>query len=105
MWFDAARCKAELEALARYRRAYNKQLDEYKATPVHDHAIHAADALRTLGIAHRVAWPKPQFSPMARRPAPATGTLGWRAERTSRPLLHGPVSRQPILIGSGGTDI
>src|SRR6516162_11704210 len=58
MWFDAAKCKVGLEALARYRRSYNRQLGEYMASVVHDHASHAADALRTLGIAHRIAQPR-----------------------------------------------
>jgi hypothetical protein len=53
LWFDKVRCKAGLEALAHYQREYNKRLNEWKSTPVHNWASHAADALRTLGVAHR----------------------------------------------------
>jgi hypothetical protein len=58
MWFDSAKCKAGLEALARYQREYNKRLSEYRATPVHNWASHAAHALRTLGVAHKAAVPR-----------------------------------------------
>ena len=39
-----------LEALARYRRGYNKLMGEFKATPVHDASSHAADALRYCAV-------------------------------------------------------
>jgi hypothetical protein len=53
-WFDADRCKAGLEALQNYRRDYNSRLEEFKATPVHDWASHAADAFRGLAVRHQV---------------------------------------------------
>lgn len=53
-WFDAEKCKAGLEALMTYRRDYNKTLDEFKATPVHDKASHGADAFRGLAVRHKV---------------------------------------------------
>jgi phage terminase large subunit len=53
-WFDATRCKAGLEALMHYRRDYNTRLGEFKATPVHDHASHGADAFRGLAVRHEV---------------------------------------------------
>ena len=53
LWFDQVKCKPGLEALAHYQREYNKRLSEYKATPVHNWASHASDALRTLGVAHK----------------------------------------------------
>ena len=59
LWFDERKCKIGLEALAHYRRDYNKRLGEYKATPIHDFASHPADALRTLGVAHK-ATPRPR---------------------------------------------
>ena len=59
MWFDQERCKAGLEGLNHYRREFNRRLSEFKATPVHDWASHPADALRTLGVAHRVTVSKP----------------------------------------------
>jgi hypothetical protein len=49
-WFDAVKCKAGLDALMQYRRDYNTALNEFKATPVHDHASHAADAFRGLAV-------------------------------------------------------
>lgn len=53
-WFDAVRCKAGLEALTHYRRDYNERLAEFKVTPVHDWASHAADAFRGLAVRHKV---------------------------------------------------
>lgn len=53
-WFDAERCKPGIDALMNYRRDYNKQLDEFKATPVHDWASHGADAFRGLSVRHKV---------------------------------------------------
>ena len=53
-WFDAERCKAGLEALQHYRRDYNARLNEFKATPVHDWASHAASAFRGLAVRHKV---------------------------------------------------
>ena len=74
MWFDEKRCKAGLEGLVHYRRDYNKRLSEFKATPVHDWASHPADALRTLGVAHKAARPrndasKPRFQQMSSSPS------------------------------------
>jgi phage terminase large subunit len=53
-WFDAARCKAGLEALMHYRRDYNERLGEFKATPVHDFASHGSDAFRGLAVRHQI---------------------------------------------------
>jgi phage terminase large subunit len=36
--------------LMHYRRDYNQRLNEFKATPVHDAASHAADAFRGLAV-------------------------------------------------------
>lgn len=61
-WFDAEKCKAGREALMHYRRDYNQRLNEFKATPVHDFASHAADAFRGLAVRHQTpqeARPKP----------------------------------------------
>lgn len=54
LWFDQKRCKAGLEALVHYRRDYNQRLNEFKATPVHDFASHACDAIRGLAVRHQV---------------------------------------------------
>lgn len=53
-WFDAEKCAKGLEALMHYRRDYNQKLNEFKATPVHDHASHGADAFRGLAVRHQV---------------------------------------------------
>jgi phage terminase large subunit len=52
-WFDAEKCKAGIEALRHYRRDYNQRLNEFKATPVHDWASHAADGFRYLAVRHQ----------------------------------------------------
>lgn len=53
-WFDETRTDAGLEALRHYRRDFNLRLDEFKPTPVHDWASHAADAFRGLAVRHQV---------------------------------------------------
>jgi len=53
-WFDAERCKDGIEALMHYRRDYNQRLGEFKASPVHDFASHAADAFRGLAVRHQI---------------------------------------------------
>lgn len=60
-WFDATKTKAGLEALQYYRRDYNQRLNEFKATPVHDWASHAADAFRDLAVRHKT--PRPEDVP------------------------------------------
>jgi phage terminase large subunit len=64
-WFDAVKCKAGIEALMHYRRDYNQRLNEFKATPVHDWASHAADAFRGLAVRHQI--------PKEKRPASKPG--------------------------------
>jgi phage terminase large subunit len=49
-WFDATKCAKGIEALKHYRRDYNRQLNEFKATPVHDWASHGADAFRGRAV-------------------------------------------------------
>jgi phage terminase large subunit len=65
-WFDAVKCKAGIEALMHYRRDYNSRLNEFKATPVHDHASHGADAFRGLAVRHQI--------PVEKRKARAAAT-------------------------------
>jgi phage terminase large subunit len=55
LWIDESKCGIGLEALARYRRGYNKLMGEFKATPVHDASSHAADALRYCAVSHKSA--------------------------------------------------
>jgi hypothetical protein len=69
-WIDQTRCRAGLDALAQYRRDYNRRLDEFKAVPVHDHASHAADALRGLAVRHRLPPERAEWSGTGRPPGP-----------------------------------
>lgn len=71
-FFDAGKCRAGLDALMNYRRDYNKTMREFKATPVHDKASHAADAFRGLAVRHKVPREKPAASP-SYRPTSAWG--------------------------------
>lgn len=50
-WFDEAKTKRGIECLSNYRREYNDKMGEFKATPVHDWASHAADAWRYVAVA------------------------------------------------------
>lgn len=61
-WFDQTKCRLGLEALGQYRRDYNSRLDEFKATPVHDHASHGADAFRGLAVRHQMPKEKPDYA-------------------------------------------
>ena len=54
LWFDAEKCAKGIEALMHYRRDYNQKLNEFKATPVHDWASHASDAIRGLAVRHQI---------------------------------------------------
>jgi hypothetical protein len=79
LYIDETRCAVGLEALARYRRSYNKSMGEYKATPVHDASSHAADALRYLAVSHKTATPKPAYRDAPRllgQSGPGTGWMG-----------------------------
>jgi hypothetical protein len=49
-WFDQASCKAGLESLRQYHRAYNERLRTFRNSPVHDWASHAADAWRYFAV-------------------------------------------------------
>lgn len=77
-WFDQLKTKAGLEALMHYRRDYNKRLGEYKSSPVHDWASHGADAIRTLGLAHKIARPRGESSDR-RVSTVQSGRDGWMA--------------------------
>jgi phage terminase large subunit len=46
MWFNEATTQRWLDSLATYRWAENKALGEFRASPVHDWASHAADMTR-----------------------------------------------------------
>ena len=52
-WFDQANCKAGLESLRQYHRAYNERLRTFRNSPVHDWASHAADAWRYFAVGVR----------------------------------------------------
>jgi intein/homing endonuclease len=51
-WFDEEKCRAGIESLRNYRRAFNTKMNEFTATPVHNWHSHAADAFRTLAVRH-----------------------------------------------------
>ena len=79
-WFDQARTAALVEALQHYRRDYNTRLQEFKATPVHDWASHAADAFRGLAVRHNIpAAPRPRRDEddVFGRPLAASTTYAW----------------------------
>lgn len=71
-WFDQDKCKVGIEALQHYRRDYNQRLNEFKATPVHDWASHAADAFRYLAIRYQPPEPIKLFmdEPSRTQPGP-----------------------------------
>ena len=60
-WFDKVACKAGLEALRQYHRAYNERLRTFRNSPVHDWSSHAADAWRycAVGIKDTSAMERP----------------------------------------------
>jgi len=70
-WFDAEKCKAGVNALQNYRRAFNDKLDQFKATPVHDWASHGSDAFGEGALSiNRMQTPtskKSQSPPLATR--------------------------------------
>jgi hypothetical protein len=45
-WFDAGRCARGIEALKQYRREWDGKRQVWRERPLHDHASHAADAMR-----------------------------------------------------------
>jgi hypothetical protein len=58
-WFDAERCAKGIHALRHYRREWNEAAQTWRASPVHDHASHGADAARYLALGVRDAEEKP----------------------------------------------
>jgi hypothetical protein len=79
-WFDQRRTRALLEALQHYRRDYNTRLQEFKATPVHDWASHAADAVRGLAVRHKVPVAPRRRSDdddLFGRPRAGSGSYAW----------------------------
>lgn len=49
-WFNEEPCRKGLHALRNYRKQYNRAMNEFTGTPVHNWASHPADALRTLAV-------------------------------------------------------
>lgn len=74
-WFDAERCALGIKALRHYRREWNEAAQTWRASPVHDHASHGADAMRYLALGVRDAEPKP-LDDSVRMP-----TIRWSDER------------------------
>lgn len=48
LWIDKDRCQGFLQAVSRYRRAFDPRLQVYKSSPVHGPESHANDALRQI---------------------------------------------------------
>jgi hypothetical protein len=57
-WFDAQRCAKGIHALRHYRREWNEGAQAWRASPVHDHASHGADAARYLSLGVRDELPE-----------------------------------------------
>ena len=82
-WFDAERCAKGIHALRHYRRSWNEEAQAWRASPVHDHASHGADAFRYLSLGVRDPDGLPP-SPKALEPMltgsfiePARATADW----------------------------
>lgn len=75
-WFDAEKCAKGIDALQHYRRDYNHQLNEFKATPVHDWASHGADGFRYLAVRHQTPDPVRPFMTDA-NPVMSSAPGGW----------------------------
>lgn len=75
-YVDQDRCKAGLEALQHYRRDYNQRLNEFKATPVHDWASHAADAFRGLAVRHQIPKESAARTAYGAQPTSAASWMG-----------------------------
>jgi phage terminase large subunit len=52
-WIDETHCERGLNALRAYRREWVEKLQTFADRPRHDHASHAADALRTFACGFR----------------------------------------------------
>jgi len=52
-YFDRGKTHVGVEALLHYRRDFNRRLQEFKPTPLHDFASHGADAFRYLAVGHQ----------------------------------------------------
>ena len=49
-WFDEEHCRQGLHGLRNYTKQYNRAMNEFTGTPVHNWASHPADGLRTLAV-------------------------------------------------------
>ena len=70
-WFDVDRCAPGIESLRHYRRAFNEQMKDFAARPVHDWTSHAVDAFRYFAVGFR---------------QPGTGTRPLRATNDYNPF-------------------
>jgi hypothetical protein len=52
-WFNEERCRTGLHALRNYRKSWNRAMNEFTGTPVHNWASHPADGFRTLALGLR----------------------------------------------------
>lgn len=49
-WFDEEKCAVGLHGLRNYTKQYNRAMNEFTGTPIHNWASHPADGLRTLAV-------------------------------------------------------
>ena len=73
-WFDAERCAKGIHALRHYRREWNESAQAWRASPVHDHASHGADAMRYLSLGVRDS---DGTTPVEKPPADPIATGNW----------------------------
>jgi len=52
-WFDAKRCARGIDALENFKKEYDDKRKVFLNQPVHDWAMHGADAFMTLACSHR----------------------------------------------------
>jgi phage terminase large subunit len=81
MFFDRERCADGLQALRHYRYDVDTDSGEFSRRPLHDHASHAADALRYCAVAmqerRRASYQYRDMPPRPRPLARGSGGTGW----------------------------
>lgn len=51
--FDEEQCEKGIKCLESYRKEWNKDLQTYRNTPLHDWSSHGSDAFRTMAVLHK----------------------------------------------------
>jgi phage terminase large subunit len=76
-WIDPERCFRGLEALRQYRREWDKHLNDWKSSPLHDWSSHGSDALRCFATGFDE--PKAVQPSRHRVPERPSGATHWSA--------------------------